>query len=226
MSQGYSPRRKGEVVGVAVHADEPRPVWVELHDHAHTYEVAWVETDDGPAITDLRVSSGDGTPITQASLRGINTSTLLRAAQRYDTAEHAEAGRERRAAFDAALGDGSVDTSGVESLRFTESLADAMAKHLPSGTPPRTTPRPGRGGRPKLSREFLAQVAAWAHEGRERNAAVYPYVSDRAAAILGHPVALDTVRGWIRRAKDADLLAADDLRKPRNPQPTPEREDR
>jgi len=214
--RGYSPRRAGEVVGVSVHADEPRRVWVTVHDHAHTYEIAWTETPDGPVITDLRVCSGNGAPITSETLRRINTDTLLRAAVRYDTTEDAAAARELRSSVDAAIGDSSIDTSGVESLRFADGIVDAMARHLPPGaTLP--TPEASRGGRPKLSREFLAQVADWAREGRERNAAVYPYVADRAAAQLGRDVADETVKGWIRRAREAGLLAPGDLRKPRTP---------
>lgn len=197
-----------------MHADEPRPVWVSVHDHAHTYEIAWADSPAGPAITDLRVRSDDGAPITSESLRRINTDTLLRAAQRYDTAADADAARELRETFDAAVGDSSVDTSGIESLRFTDGIVDALIKHAPPGAK-LPTPQPSRGGRPKLSREFLAQVADWAREGRERNATVYPYVADRATAHLGRDVADETVKGWIRRARDAGLLAPGDLRKPR-----------
>ncbi len=224
--RGYSPRRAGEVVGVAVHADEPRPVWVSVHDHAHTYEIAWRDTDAGSVITDLRVHSDSGAPITAATLRRINTDTLLRAARRYDTTEDAALGRELRATFDAAIGDSSVDTSGIASLRFTEGIADAMAKHLPPGAVVPTSP--SQGGRPPLAREFLARVADWAREGRERNASIYAYVAERAAAHLGHPVPADTVKGWIQRAKEAEppLLGRDELRKPRAPQPAAERKDR
>lgn len=216
--RGYSPRRAGEVVGVNVHADEPRPVWVTVHDHAHTYEIAWADTAAGPVVTDLRVRSDDGAPITSETLRRINTDTLLRAAVRHDTAEDAAAARELRATFDAAIGDSSVDTSGIEALRFTDGIADALARHLPPGAM-LPTPQPRRGGRPKLSREFLALVADWAREGRDRNAAVYPYVADRAAAHLGRDVSDETVKGWIKKCRESrpPLLRDDDLRKPRTP---------
>lgn len=103
--RGYSPRRAGAVVGVRVWANEPRPVWITVHDHAHTYEVAWRDTDDGPVITDLRVHSDDGTPITSNTLRRINTDTLARTARRYDTAQAARAGRKLRGHLEEALGD-------------------------------------------------------------------------------------------------------------------------
>lgn len=199
---------------MGVWPDEPRPVWISVSEHAHTYEIAWEDTANGPAITDLRVRSDDGSPITTATLRRINTDTLLKAAVRYDNAEAAEAGRELRAAFDDAIGDNRVDTSGIESLRFTEGVIDAMVRHAPPGAVI-PTPEPRRGGRPKLSHEFLAQVAEWAREGRDRNATVYPYVAQRAAKQLGHVAADDTVKGWVRRAKQAGLIAADDLRRPR-----------
>ena len=76
---------------------------------------------------------------------------------------------------------------------------------------------------PKLSAPFLAQVAEWAREGRERNAAVYPFVAERASAQLGYVASDDTVKGWVRRCKAADLLGSNDLREPRTAQ---KREDR
>ncbi len=202
-----------------MHADEPRRVWITVHDHAHTYEIAWTDTAAGPVITDLRVRSANGAPITSESLRRINTDTLLRAAVRHDTTEDAAAARELRESFDAAIGDSSVDTSGIESLRFTDGIVDALVRHAPPGAA-LPTPQPRRGGRPKLSREFLVQVADWARDGRANGHAVYPYVADRAADHLGRDVADETVKGWIRRARDAGLLAPDDLRKPRTPSAT------
>jgi hypothetical protein len=196
--------------------DEDRPVWVSVHDHAHTYEIAWRDTADGPVITDLRVRSDDGTPITSDTLRRINTDTLLKAAQRYDTSRAAEAGRDLRATFDAALGDSAVDTSGIEAFRWTEGVMDAMVRHAPHGAKvPAATPR--RGGRPKLSGQFLAQVAEWAREGRDRKAAVYPYVAQRASAQLDYVASDDTVKGWVRRCKSVGLLGLDELRQPRTP---------
>ncbi|MDP7720753.1 hypothetical protein [Mycobacterium sp. TY814] len=227
--RGYSPRRTNEVVDVAVHADEPRPVWITVHDHAHTYEIAWHDTANGPVITDLRVTSANGAPIKTDSLKRIRTDKLLRAARRYDTATAAEAGRKLRATFDAALGSTDVDTSGIEALRFTDGLADALIRNAPPGAEV-PIPKRRRGGRPPtITREFLALVADWAREGRDRDAAVYPFVGARAAAHLGidHAVPDDTVKGWIRRCKQVEppLLGRDELRRPRTPSTTAKGED-
>ncbi|HUO39096.1 MAG TPA: hypothetical protein VMU34_15240 [Mycobacterium sp.] len=66
---------------------------ITVHDHAHSYELAWRPTDDGPVITDLRVMSDHGVPITSDSLRRINTARLANAAQVYDTDIAADLGR-------------------------------------------------------------------------------------------------------------------------------------
>ena len=189
----YSPRRAGEVVGVEVRPDDPRPMAVTCHDHAHTYEIAWTDTDAGPVVTDLRVISTTGEPITSAALRRINPERLA------------------RAAVDAATG----TTEGhdwLDGYRFTEGTVDSLAQHAPPGVTP---PAPRRGGRPKLSREFVAQVAQWARVAAPMGGSVYERVADLAAAHLGHDVSDETVKGWIRRCKAEGLLARDELRKPR-----------
>lgn len=62
---------------------------ITCHDHAHRYEFSWETTDNGPVITDLRVTSTDGTPISSATLRRINIERLASAAQLFDTPEQA-----------------------------------------------------------------------------------------------------------------------------------------
>jgi transposase len=244
------------VVDVQVWTDEPRPVWITVSDHAHTYEVAWRDTDDGPVITDLRVHSEDGAPITSDTLRRINTDTLARTARRYATARAAENGRKLREAVEIATAQAANDPAemvagaiawceeqgledaarelrrvaaevgpaalvasgfgGVEAFRWTEGVIDAMVRTAPRGIR-LAVPNRRRGGRPKtITEDFLALVAEWAREGRDRNERpLYPFIAERAAAHLGHPVQNDTVKGWVRRAKDAGLLAPDELRKPR-----------
>jgi hypothetical protein len=99
----YLPRRAvGEVIGVEVHAGDERPVRVTCHGHAHSYEIAWRDTPEGPGITDLRVKAHDGALITSDDLKRINATVLARAARRYDTPEAVEQRRELRAAVDAA----------------------------------------------------------------------------------------------------------------------------
>lgn len=207
----YSPRRAGEVVGVEVRPDDPRPMAVTCHDHAHTYEVAWTDTDAGPVVTDLRVTSTTGEPITSAALRRINPERLARAAAAHDTAGNARAASELRAAVDAATG-ATEGHDWLDEYRFTEGTVDSLAQHAPPGVTP---PAPRRGGRPKLSREFLAQVAQWARVAAPMGGSVYERVADLAAAHLGHDVSDETVKGWIRRCKAEGLLARDELRKPR-----------
>ncbi|OBI20616.1 hypothetical protein A5714_07815 [Mycobacterium sp. E2462] len=75
-----------------------------------------------------------------------------------------------------------------------------------------------------MPREFLAKVAAWAREESVHGGGVYRRVADRATTALGHDVSDETVKGWIRRCKDADppLLGRDELRQPRKPRPDQE----
>lgn len=218
----YSPRRAGEVVGVEVNADADRPVTITCHDHAHTYEVAWRNTDDGPVITDMRVTSRDGVPIRSDSLKRINTDRLARTAAMHDNPQSAAAAKKLRQTLDAATGT-SEGHDWVERFRFTDGVIDAMAKHAPPGA---TVPEPRKPGRPPMPREFLAQVATWAREESVHGGGVYRRVADRAAVALKRDVSDETVKGWIRRCKTADppLLGRDELRQPRKPRPDQETE--
>ncbi|OBK13320.1 hypothetical protein [Mycobacterium asiaticum] len=213
--RNYSPRRAGEVVGVEVDAHAERPVTITCHDHVHTYEIAWRNTADGPVITDLRVTSVDGVPITSATLRRVNTARLARTAALHDTGESANAATKLRQTLDTATG----TTEGhdwIERFRFTDGVIDAMAKHAPPGAAP-TRSSANRVGRPSLSPEFLAQVAVWAREESVLGGGVYRRVADRAADALGRDVSDDTVKGWIKRCKHAGLLKPDELRRQREP---------
>lgn len=100
---GYTPRRPGEVVGVEVTPTDPRPVRITLFDHPHRYEVAWAQTDDGPVITDLRITSNDGTAITSNSVRRINVERLAKTAARHHTPQAAQRARDLRAVFETAV---------------------------------------------------------------------------------------------------------------------------
>lgn len=205
---------------VEVNADAERPVAITCHDHAHTYEIAWHDTAEGPVITDLRVTSPDGVPITSNSLRRINTDRLARTAAMRDTAGAAGAARALREAIDTAA----ATTDGhewIERFRFTDGVIDAMVRHAPPGIAP---PKSGgsRGvGRPRLSREFLAQVAQWTREAKPEGGNRYERIAARAANALGHDVSVEAVKGWIRRCKDAGLLKPDELRLPRTPRTAP-----
>jgi hypothetical protein len=90
-------------VGVSVTAGAERPVRVECHDHVHHYEFAWTATDDGPVITDLRITSLDNSPITTDSLKRIRVERLAQTAALADTPEQAESARKLREALEAAM---------------------------------------------------------------------------------------------------------------------------
>lgn len=220
----YSPRRAGEVVGVEVRDTAERPVTITCHDHAHTYEIAWRDTGDGPIITDLRVTSHAGVPITSDSLKRIRTDRLARTAAIHDTAAASTAARHLRAAFEKATG----STEGfdwLERFRFTEGVADAMIRHAPPGARLQK-PSANRGGRPPLSPDFLAQVARWAREETVLGGGLYRRIADRATKSVGRDVSDETVKGWIRRCKAAGLLEPDELRRPRQPRTASTEENR
>lgn len=200
-SPGYSPRRRGEVVRVSVHEGAERPVHIECHEHAHTYDVAWRDAPDGPVVTDLRVTSNDGTPITFATLRRINTDRLARtAAKRRDELSFVGSVADEMRAGLAARGIEPAEDGHVFELSSWEEQG------------PLLFPKPARRGRPtEITQEFLAQVAAWAREAAAEGHAIYPYIAEKA----GSGRTADTVKGWVRRAKDAGLLRPDELRRPR-----------
>jgi hypothetical protein len=96
-------RRSGDIVDVAVDRRLNRPVRITCRGHLHHYEFAWQATKDGPVITDLRITSHNGAPITSDSVRRLNTVRLAHAAQLYDTNSAADLGRVLGAAAEASL---------------------------------------------------------------------------------------------------------------------------
>ena len=243
-----SPRRRpGEVVGVSVEEGDARPVHISCRDHAHTYEIAWESPDDGPVITDLRVTSNDGAPITSDSLRRINAERLAQAAQIYDTPASAETFRSLSdavnemtadlrndpAAIIAAACKGLDDLDDPEAAEFARRLralnpseaADWVAtagKGLESMRITTANVRDAyvragfghRGGRPPLSREFLARVRDWAREGVKLQPSYYEYIADRVEDHYEWRPQPDTIKKWIQRCKDPnDLLGTEGLGK-------------
>lgn len=125
---GYSPRRAGEVVGVEVVPADDRPVAVTLFDHRHRYEVAWTQTENGPVVTDLRITSDDGTPITSNSVKRIPVERLAKTAALHDTPEAAQRGREFRDAFESVVDSYSdPETLVAEACAWLESTGDPTA---------------------------------------------------------------------------------------------------
>jgi hypothetical protein len=97
--------RPGAVESVAVDPNADRPVTIECHDHAHYYEFAWATNDLGPIITDLRITSREGVPITRDTLKRIPTERLAATAQLADTPGQAETARGLRKVVEAATRD-------------------------------------------------------------------------------------------------------------------------
>ncbi len=79
-----------------------------------------------------------------------------------------------------------------------------------------------RGGRPPLTREFLADIARWAREGCGVKS-YHDYIIERVQEHYGWKPQRDTVKVWIKRCKDPnDLLGdeaigPDELRRSRTP---------
>jgi hypothetical protein len=201
------PQRPGGVVRWEAEPATERPVRLELYDHPHRYEVAWREEGGAPVLTDLRVMAPEGAPpITKSSLRRIDPDRLARFA----------------AARSAELGFlGSVQND----LREANGTGDLQLSQLvePGGI---TVARSKRArGRPKFTREELEQIASWARDSaREAEAErrpAYPLIAARAVAsgwrgyTAKHPPTTETVKGWIRRCKEAGVLAPDWIRGPR-----------
>jgi hypothetical protein len=218
-----SPRRTGGVVRVEVHAGADRPVHIECHGHAHSYEVAWRDPGDGPVVTDLRVTSSDGAPITRASLRKISPERLARtaAARGGELAFLESMAEEMRADLEEKFGP-ELEARGID---VSEAVGSLHSWEEPGGVIRGRRKR--RMGRPKLTREELERIATWAREAAQEAAddglAIYPKIKKLAVDsgwrgyTSKHPPSDEAVKGWIRRCKDAGLLAPDAIRKPRTP---------
>jgi hypothetical protein len=128
--QRYSPRRAGEVVNVQVHRsdEDARPVHVTLFGHDHRYELAWMDTDAGPVVTDLRITSDDGVPITSKSVGRINVERLAQAAALHDTSAAARNARALRAALQAVVGNYADPEAAVsDACAWLDSTGDPAA---------------------------------------------------------------------------------------------------
>lgn len=237
----YSPRRAGQVVGVSVVARQPRPVRIALFKHPHTYEVAWVKTDDGPVVVDLRIVAADGAPITSRDLRRVPVERLAKVAALYDTPANAKVWRELAGALSDAFADadptvlvagglawleeqGAADVAETvreqvadrgASVVLADSVADVETHRFVTPASRPRTPK-GKAGRPtEWGTDFLARVADWARLAAKQGDSVYPRVIDRASRELDCDVSKDQVKHWIRQCKREGLLAADELRPPR-----------
>lgn len=75
-----------------------------------------------------------------------------------------------------------------------------------------------RRGRKPLDHEFLEKVARWARQAKDINARnIYEHVAKCAVSEheREYQVTNAMVKKWLRRCKDAGLLAPDVLRQPR-----------
>ncbi|MBF6539257.1 hypothetical protein IU418_18770 [Nocardia farcinica] len=154
-----------------------------LEGHPFVYKVQVADTDDGPQVVGLEIRSpeGEAVPITPNDLRRIPLARLAHAAMAMRTGE--------------ALA--SIAEPGPSRFRSPETHdGEQPAK------------RPGRRGHPP---EFYAQVAAlWraAHDpGRNWNGTIYAFIGKGMALHTGQQRAsTNTVKKWVERARDLDLL--------------------
>lgn len=124
----YSPRRAGEVTGVEVVPANARPVKITLFDHDHQYEVGWTHTENGPVVTDLRITSENGTPITSNSVKRIPVERLAKTAALHNTREAATQGRDLREAFKSVVDHyNNPDALVAEACNWLESTGDPAA---------------------------------------------------------------------------------------------------
>ncbi len=205
----------GEVVDITVHPEADRPVRIECHDHAHYYEFAWRETEDGPVITDLRITSETGIPITKRTLARINADRLAVNAQSADTPEAAERGRALREVLESV-----AEQSGLppEMFEWAESMrdpdGDMNAVLRAQGVEFEEDDRPT--GRPKLPRSHYARVAelVLSPDGR-KSRSVAEYVRKHMPYPDGKLPARETVYDWIKKCKSPEygLLDVDAVRK-------------
>ncbi|MBF6262710.1 hypothetical protein IU443_07455 [Nocardia farcinica] len=169
----------------AARADEATVI-LEGHPFAYTVRVA--DTDDGPQVIglDIRSPEGEAVPITPNDLRRIPLARLAHAAMAIRTGEA------------LAL----ITEPGPTGFKNPEPR---------DGPPPK---RPGRRGHPP---EFYAQVAAlWraAHDPARnvRGLSVHRYVSAEMAKATGQRASENTVKSWLRRARELDLLTEESPR--------------
>ena len=123
--------RPGAIVSITVNPTAQRPVTITCHDHPYVYEFAWVATETGPTITDLRITSSDNTPVTTAGLRRIDAERLAGAAALADTPGWAANTAAIAAAVTAAAAQIDPDTLIAAHLAELQSLGlDAAAEDL------------------------------------------------------------------------------------------------
>ena len=193
-----------------VDPDADRPVTITVSGHTHRYEFAWRATPTGPIITDLRVTSDDGTPITSDTLRKINTGRLAASAARADTPAAATLGADLRRHTQAAItglgGDDDPaavvaaacewleslhDPAATEAARELRALdpeaavaaapGDVEAFRFSHTTLPTPPGRTVKAGRPRLTHTRLLEVAEWARTARAHGENVYQYIAVAAA---------------------------------------------
>lgn len=83
-------------------------------------------------VTDLRITSPEGTPITSDSLKRINATVLARAARRYATAEAAKTGRALHDALAAATAEAAKDGAAMvaTAIEWLEATGTPVAQEF------------------------------------------------------------------------------------------------
>ncbi|WKG08186.1 roadblock/LC7 domain-containing protein [Nocardia sp. PE-7] len=189
-----------------------RPVSITCHDHVHHYELAWRDTPDGPVITDLRITSTDGSPITKRTLSRIDPDRLAVYAAGADSMDARVRARELREVFEATAKHHGLPAEGYEDLeevRFTK--AGVWQAFRESESPPRV-------GRPPLTMDHYQRVAALvlSPEGQKAKS-VAEFIRKRMPYADGDEPSREVVYDWIKGCKTRGLLAADAVRKPKRP---------
>ena len=216
-----SPRRPlGDVIGIEVRRDKPRPVTATCEGHRHRYKFAWADTPDGPVITDLRIVPIDEAPITRRDLARVPIERLAAAAKRHDTDEAAETWAGASRAFADAATHAGLPSTGYEWLaayRPTEAGLIAATQRQGVQVPGR------KPGRPRLPDEHYEVVALHARQAAyDGIRSIARYVQERMAD-AGTAGELATVQGWIKEAKRRGLIGPEELRRARRSRTTPPR---
>jgi hypothetical protein len=204
---GKHRRPAGDVAGVSVDPtpDNPRPVIVEVEGRRCRYELAWTVVDDLPVVTDFRVVTRDGEPITPLDLK-VNLRRIASVVASVDTQSARESWTGAQRAFEDTAERLGLPRTGYEWLGSYRPL-DVRDLYRPKENHPDAKRRRGR---PKLPDEHFQTVAKLVlHLQATETRSLYRDFQDRWP---GERPAVTTVRDWIAEAKSRKLLPRDALR--------------
>lgn len=158
---------------------------VMLEGHPFVYRADVIETDDGPKVVGLHITSPDSeaVPLTPNDLRRINLDRLAHIAKAIRTGQ-----------IFALISEPNQVAGG-----FPE------PERSPDSAPAK---RPGRRGHPPEHYEQVAALWRAAHDPAQNpNGTVYAFISKSMALRTGQQRAsTNTVKKWVERARDLELL--------------------